>query len=539
MSEIVKVHAKGLVREEQRELFNVLMKDILNRHLQPQDMNEVAALLESMGWNDQRTSKEFGMNNVFELAEVLWNAIQDKIVYSPFSNVDKPAVLSTVLELLRAFLRGVIFALPMAISVLSMLTLKFSLWSNENLSVELATSIAIGTILSFMTVGGFTQAIARRGFFYIIQGHYHLARRTTYLFIRIGFIVSLALSAIILITDIFFTLFPYRMLFYIVAYFILLSSIWLTVTVMYILRREITFTVFIILGIAIVYVFYKILGMDIIWAQLLAILIISLLSAILIKYYFELDERKSKKTGISHLPRFSITVYTTMHYFFYGFLYFTFLFIDRIVAWSTNNVYMPYVIWFRGEYEIGLDFALLMLVLPMGFCEVSVSWLMKDLEAGQKVYKGSQTSKMNNNYLLMYFRTQGLHVLNAVISGFIIYGVAYYLDHQYYLANGKSFLSSEITQFVLVWALVAYTVLSVFLMNAVILFALSQPYKIINALVPGLIVNFIIGFLLSRWVGYHYAVSGLLAGSVVTAVLSTLNITKVLKKLDYYLYSAS
>lgn len=539
MSEIARLHARGLIPEGQKTLFNSLMNDILTRHMQPQDPYEIAALLESMGWNDQRARKEFGMDDVFELADELWKAVQDKIVYTSFSKIEKPGMMETVAELLRAFLRGVIFALPMAISVISMLTLKFSLWSFENLSVELATSIAIGTILSFMTVGGFTQAIARRGFFYIIQGHYHLARRTTYLFIRIGFIVSLVLSGIILITDIFFTLFPYRMLFYIVAYFVLLNSIWLTVTAMYILRREITFTVFIILGIALVYVLYSILGMDIIWAQLLAILVISVLSAILIKYYFQLDERKSQKRAMTNLPRFSITIYTTMHYFFYGFLYFTFLFIDRIVAWSTNNVYMPYVIWFRGEYEIGLDFALLMLVLPMGFCEVSVSWLMRDLEAGQKMYMAKEISRMNNNYLLMYFRTQGLHIVNAVISGFIIYGVAYYLDHQYYLVNGKSFLASEVTQFVLVWAIVAYSVLSVFLMNAVILFALSQPYKMINALIPGLIVNFIIGFLLSRWVGYHYAVFGLLAGSLLAAVLSTLNITKVLKKLDYYLYSAS
>jgi len=531
---------KVRINEQQRaERFDQLVGDVLGRHLHLQDPLEAAALLESMGWNDRRVQQEFGMSDVFELAEEIWQTAQRKISFTTFSKADKPGTFETLKELSRSFLRGVIFALPMAISVISMLTLKFSLWSFYNLEVEIATSIAIGTILSFMTVGGFTQAIARRGFYYIIQEHFYLARKTTFIFIGIGFALALILSVVILVTDLVFTLFPFRMLFYVIAYYILLNSIWLSVTAMYILRRELAFTGLIMLGIALVFVLYRVLGLDIIFSQIVSISLVSILSAIMLYHFFRVRERESKRSAARQLPRMSIMLYSTIHYFIYGFLYFTFLYIDRVMAWSTNDVYMPYVIWFRGEYELGLDFALLMLILPMGFCEVSVTWFMRDLEARQKMFSGREVDAMNRKYLMVYFRTQLIHIANAVLSGCLMYWLAFYIDRRYQAAGNDSLLASDVTVFVLVWGIVGYVILSVFLMNAVIMFALSQPKKMNHALLMGLVVNFIVGFLLSRWLDYHYAVFGLIAGSLVAAVLSTIQIVRVIRKLDYYLFSAS
>ena len=37
---------------------------------------------------------------------------------------------------------------------------------------------------------------------------------------------------------------------------------------------------------------------------------------------------------------------------------------------------MPYVIWFRGQYELGLDFVFLTIIIPMVVCEVVVNRLM-------------------------------------------------------------------------------------------------------------------------------------------------------------------
>ncbi len=97
-------------------------------------------------------------------------------------------------------------------------------------------------------------------------------------------------------------------------------------------------------------------------------------------------------------------------------------------------------------------------------------------------------------------------------------------------------------------------------MNAVILFSLSQADMVNKALTPALITNIVVGFVLSRWMtflpnsyvseklapwlisltntatGYGYAVLGLAAGSAVFLVLSTRQVLRVLKNLDYYLF---
>jgi hypothetical protein len=207
-----------------RPSLETVLDEVLEKHQSPEDRHEIAAILESLGWNDIRAREIFGVLDVFELADILWERCRSKIMYTTFSKVERLSFNAMAMLLIRQFLRGVIFAIPMAISVVCMLTLKYSLWSYENLSVELATSIAIGTILSFITVGGFTQAIARRGFFYIIQGYYNMARRITFHFIRLGFLVCLIICVAILLLNVVIKIFPIDMLVVIILYFFLLCT---------------------------------------------------------------------------------------------------------------------------------------------------------------------------------------------------------------------------------------------------------------------------------------------------------------------------
>lgn len=526
--------------KERTRKFNELVEQFLKRNIVPEDRLEVAAVLESMGWNDERASETFGVENVFELATELWEQTNRKIVTTAFNGEIKTDVVKTTKQLVQSFLRGLIFALPMAISVASMLTLKFSLWSYENLSVELATCIAIGTILSFVVVGGYTQAIARRGFFYIYQGYYNMARRVTFSFIRYGYLTCLAVSFLLYLFNLIFNIFPTSMFGYIALYFFFLNSIWLSVTVMYILRKELTFTGLIILGIAGVYLLFEVFHTDIIFAQLIAILFVSIVGMGLVLYYFKAAEKREEKGIAPQMPRLSINLYSVMPYFTYGFLYFLFLFVDRVMAWSANDDgYMPYVIWFRGEYELGLDFALLALMIPLGVCEVIVNKLMMDVEASYKRYWGFETDKMNAFFGKVYNRQLWIISATSLASAFIIYFFVKWLDIYYSESMGKHLIVSDKTEFVFVVSLIAYVILAAALMNAVFLFSLSQARQINRALVPALGINFIVGFLLSRWIDYSYAVFGVLAGCILFFLLSTAAVRLVLRKLDYHLYEIS
>ena len=328
------------------------------------------------------------------------------------------------------------------------------------------------------------------------------------------------------------------MIFLIVMYFFFLTSIWLSVTVMYVLKKEIIFTGLIIFGIFLVYILFVVFGIDIIISQLISLSIVSICSLVLVFFFF-LSATKDKENERSKLPRFSITMYTVWPYFFYGFLYFSFLFIDRVNAWSKNEDFMPYVVWFRGQYELGLDFALLTIIIPMGVCEVVVNRLMFDLESSQKSYLAIESHKMVEKYMKMYKRMTLFILISTVISSLLVYLLILWYNDVSIRINNENILESEVTVFVLFWGIVSYGILAFSLMNVVILFALSQPSQVLKAIIPALLTNMVVGFLLSRWFEYHFAVFGLVVGSILLFYLSTRSVLKVIQNLDYYLYSAS
>ena len=515
-----------------------LLEEVLNRHSQPEDRYEIAAILESMGWNDQRAYDAFGAETVFDLADELWERSQTRVLYTPFSKVEKINPAKLTMELIRNFLRGLIFAIPMAISVVAMLTLKFSLWSYENLRVDYATGIAIGTILSFVTVGGFTQAIARRGFFYIIQGYYKMARRVTLYLILLGFALCLVMCVLLFLFNLIVNMFPPIIIGIIILYYFFLNSIWLSVTVMYILRKELAFTGLIVIGIFIVFILFRVFGLDIIISQVIALGIVTVMSMILVSYFFRSAERKAERGIAPKLPKMSVMMYSTLPYFVYGILYFGFLFVDRVMAWSTNDTYMPYFIWFRGEYELGLDFALLVLMLPMGLSEVVLTQLMLNIEASQKSYLGDQIPEMNRAFQRMYFNRLWLIAAVSVGCGILLYFILYAIFYDS-ASIGNTLFRVEVTHLVFIVSIMAYVCLAIALMNAVILFAMSQPGFVIRSIWPAFLVNVVSGFLLSRWISYEYAVFGLLIGSALFLVLSIQKVKRVFRHLDYYLYAAS
>jgi hypothetical protein len=516
-----------------------LLDEVLERHQSPEDRHEIAAILESLGWNDIRARETFGVDDVFELADILWQRCNSKIMYTSFSKVERLSLHDMTMLLIRQFLRGVIFAVPMAISVVCMLTLKYSLWSYENLSVELATSIAIGTILSFITVGGFTQAIARRGFFYVIQGYYNMARRITFHFIRLGFVFCFLICVALILLNLIIKVFPFDMLVIIILYFFFLNTIWLSVTVMYILKKELLFTGLIIIGISIVFLLFSVLEMNIIAAQLIALSLVSATSMVSVIYLFKQAELKEDKGISPQLPKMSVTLFSTLPYYIYGTLYFSFLFVDRLVAWTRNSDFMPYLIWFRGQYELGLDFALLVLILPMGIAEVVLTKMMMDIEISQKSYWGDETHVMNRKFFSVYIQRLLQIFATAFISAVLLYWLLVLLFNSVPSLSSKSIFASSESHLVFIVSLIAYVIVAVALMNAVILFSLSQPDFIVRTIWISLLVNVGTGFLLSRWIDYHYAVFGLLIGSIVFLILSTKNVVGVLRNLDYYLYAAS
>ncbi len=510
---------------------------ILTTRRQLEDAYEVAAILESMGLSDRLVSETYGAEDVFALAEELWPTIRSKMVVAPFWQPPRPSLAQYIVRVVRSFTRGMIFALPMAVSVAAMLALDLSLWSYRFLSLENATAIAVGTILSFLSVGGFTQAIAHRGFLYVNQGYYYTARRTAFGFVGVGFALCCLLTVALFGVNLLFTIFPLRMMVVVLLYYLFLSAIWLSVTIMYMLQKELVFTGLITGGIALVWLLFQIFGFNILVAQLVSLTMVAIAGIGFAIHFFRAAEKKAEGGIKPMLPRLSIVVYTSLPFLLYGFLYFAFLFCDRVVAWSTNSAYMPYLIWFRGEYELGLDLALAVLVLPMGFIEVVVNELMSTLEGDQKSYLGKQVDQMSRAYLRLYIRRAVVIGLFALLNAILIYLGVNYLDESYTWWTYE--FRHPTTQYVFIRAALAYVMVALSLMNALILLCFSRAERVIRSVGVALVINILVGFVLSRWFDYSWAVYGLMLGSAAFAALSTRQVVHILSRLDYYLFAAS
>src|SRR3954466_3221958 len=73
-------------------------------------------------------------------------------------------------------------------------------------------------------------------------------------------------------------------------------------------------------------------------------------------------------------PRLTVLVYTSARVFLYGALYSTFMFMDRILAWTATRGredFPPYPFWMNARYELGMDLALVVIVILAGVIEYS------------------------------------------------------------------------------------------------------------------------------------------------------------------------
>lgn len=517
--------------------FKVLLDEVFRQRIRPEDHYEIAATLESMGWNDRNANEAFGVDDVFELARQMWDARHDAMLFERAQHIEPMTVRKYTAMLLRGFLRGFIFALPMIVSVISMLSLRFSLWSYINLSLENATSIAVGTIMSFVAIGGFTQSIAYWGFRFIGQDHYYMARKIVFYYVKLGYILCLAGTLGFLAFNVLFSVFPWRMTTIVALYFLFLSAIWLSVTIMYMLRRELVFTGLIVGGIGLVFLFFQVLQINIIISQMISLSIVSVTGILLAFYFFHQAEQQNEKGINPPLPRLSVLFHITTPYFAYGLLYFLFIFIDRIIAWSTNEIFMPFLIWFRGEYELGLDFALLVLIMPMGLIEALVTEFISNLEPNEKQTEASKSEGLAKMYLSFYKKRIIYVAVFSIINALVTYLALNKLTQGGLF--GFHLIFSQTTRFVFTWAICGYALIAVALFNALIMFSVSQPHLVYRSALLACMVNIFSGFLLSRWFDYSWAIIGMVLGAVVFVVYSTRQVLKVLAKIDYYIYLVS
>jgi len=518
--------------QDLKELYDNITKD----KGKPLDHWEIAALLEVYGIRDIDAHNDYGFENVFDMAKYLTKFIETK-EYPTKSLVLWEELPSFTVRIFKNYTRGLAFAMPMFVQIFFTISIGYAIWSGMNMDKTKATVIALGTFLALIVTGASAQAIGRKGLFYLKQHEMILASNVTKVLFNTGIVLVLSIGIILIIFNFFFDVLPPYYFFIMIMFYFLLSFLFLNISIYYMFEEYTKILYFFLFGIVLVYIAHSLLKIKLPEAQFVALVILdTILSLFAYKKIRDLKRKNTESEG-EGTPRASILFYSLIPFYLYGFLYFVFLVTDRIVAWSSNVTAKPYFIWFDVPYELGLDWALVALVLLMGLTEISIHEFMYRINDKIIEYKYIDYEKFNNEIFSFFKKFNLVYLILSIIIIFVVYFtvfIAFKFFNFTYIAN---FFSSY-TPFVYWVAAISYAFMVNGLMNVLFIFSFSRQNFSVKAILIATFANIIIGMILSRMFGLEYAVIGLFVGSVLFWTLSFNYTVNMLKKLEFYYYSS-
>jgi hypothetical protein len=509
----------------------------------PKDAWEIAAQLEVMGLRDSDARASYGARDLFALARTIHDRFQDGAFHFEIEGEDPETPELPLVRFLRHYLAGLSFSLPMALQGVAMLVWGYGVWGAMELDLRIGSAIALGFIASYIVTGGFTQAIVRRGLFYIYQDDGWLARWTALRAWSLSLRVVLAVVPFALAANAVFSLLPWPMMLTAAGYYAALAVLWLNWSLLYLVRKTGLFVVTTALALAAVLAAAKLAHFGPVAANAVGLTVADVFSfAVALRHLGRIARSKAhSNTGEPvNPPRVTVLVYSTSRFFLYGLLYNTFLFTDRIMAWTSSvgrEDFPPYGFWLNVRYELGMDLALVVVMLLSGVVEHATRRFSETIVPFEKRVKSLDAEDfLRDAAAAQRHRTValgGAAVIAAAVAIVVARALRGLPDPRFHV----SLISSTTTR--VFWiALAAYILYMFAVQNMLMLLTLARVDLAARAVGIALTVNVATGFLCSRAIHYSYAALGLLAGTATLLLVTTLAMRRVLGRLDYYYYAA-
>lgn len=506
----------------------------------PKDRWEIAAQLEVLGFRDTDARERFGTIDLFEAADMILALFQAGRLHPAGDTAEREKPRNPVAQFVRFYFDGLMFSMPMVLQGCTMLLWGYGLWGAVDLDVRTGSAIALGFIGSYVVSSGFAWAIVRRGLFYFYQKEGGLARwsalRMWWISVRV--VLALAIPAIAL--NGIYEILPLNLFLVATAYYATLALLWLNWSLVYLVGRTSWLLLVMAVSIALVVVCARALGWPIVAANMVGLAAADILSFAVGLWGLNVWAREEGRKSPVNPPRVAVLVYSTAQVFFYGFLYSFFVFTDRVLAWTSTRGredFPPYPFWLNARYELGMDLALIVIVLLAGIVEYSTRQFSIRLVEGQKRARSRSPASFREEFVAFYRRG----ALIVTLCGAASVGLASLAaDFLRTISNPglQESLNSATTTRVFWLAAISYAIFMLALQSILMLVILSRVDLALRAMAIAFAVNLVAGFLISRSIHYSGSVVGLLAGSVVLAVLAHRSIRELLDDLDYYYYAA-
>lgn len=506
----------------------------------PKDAWEIAAQLEVLGLRDADARGDYGARDLFDLARRIYARFQDGGYRYYVEGEDPQPRQSELLRYLRDYAAGLSFALPMVLQAVAMVVWGYGIWGATELDLRTGTAIALGFIASTIVAGGFSQALVRRGLFYLYQQEEGLARWTVLRAWTLSVRVVLLLLVPAFALNALFAMLPWTVVLTAAAYYVALSILWLNWSLIYVAGRPLSFLGVTAVALVVVVLAARVAGWGAVAANAAGLVTACALSFAVALRRLNARASRQKERPPVNPPRLTVLVYSTSRFFLYGFLYSAFLFADRIVAWTTKvgrEDFPPYPFWLSVRYELGMDLALVVVVLLSGVVEVATRRFSEALVPAEKRTKSGNVGEFIDSMRARVRRHRGILALAAVGAAMVAAATMFVLRGMTGLRMHET-LASPAALRVFAVAVVSYVLLMFGLQNALILLTLSRVDLATRAVGLALTADLAVGFVLSRAMHYSAAVFGLLAGTAVLALVTGRSVRRVLDRLDHVYYAA-
>ncbi|MFY0684319.1 MAG: hypothetical protein JXR20_07195 [Balneola sp.] len=530
--------------KEEKTSFDELVQQVYDLVGNPISVWAVAATIESLGVRDVDAQEDYEYASVFDMAEDVYQEIKTHIRAKDEERKEEDFKLGNVFESFKLFFKhfgiGLVFTMPMISQIVAIMVFEYALWAWFRFNVAQATMIAMGTIAAFIVTGGFIQVLGRLVSKYMGEKNYYLSWRAIKAVMYFAIPLVLGIAALTFIVNIVLPFYPQRMVSIGLTYFILISTMMLSAAVLYASQQKLIILVSILVGTLSVVFGMELFDLGIYISQWLGISVTAGIQIIYILLYYFFKIRISRQQLFKQsLPKLEVSYYNTYRYFLYGFSYFTFLFVDRILAWSAGPPPPPYIIWFNTSYELGMDWALLSFIFTIALLEFIIQLFSHRIIPAQKRTDISRLKKFNLYFSNFYSLQLVILFFVGIISILVTYyGVSALRVFENDIPEIRDFFANPITFKVFWLGSIGYLFLVFGLLNSLFFFTMNRPEFVLYSMLFALCVNALTGYVCSRIIGFEYAVVGLVAGSIAFAVTTGLIGKRFFKHLDYFYYSA-
>lgn len=514
----------------------------------PVNVNVVRATLESMSIRIIDAQEDYGFENLQELAKSVYKNITttaflaanpSKIEVGEQFKSDFTSVSDYLSVKTKYFFYyyplGLFHGLPVFLQILTIIVFGYSLWTDLDFNQLQSTAVVLGVIFGLIGTGGFVQVIGRQVSHYWFNNDFKMARKSTIMVIRDGLVFMSFLSVLLLLVNFFANFYPYRFLFIVFAYSFSIGLLLLFSAVFHPLKERWVITVAFLFATGLALTLKLKTDMEIYHTHWIGIWVAIAIMVAYLNYFFRKKVRQTKNFNRA-TSKSVVMIYRNYKYFFYGLLFFVFIFIDRILAWSTvGEGELPYVLYYNKSYEVGMDIGILIFFLLVGVLEYSIASFSTFSDLFQKQIPFNKPERFNQKLLKMYWQ----HVAILLVTGVVMIGLLYFviwvrLGYERAFEEALDPVSIRVS----LMGGIGYIFVAWGMLNSLYLFTLNKPTRPLRAIVIACIVNAVVGLIMSRMVSYEYSALGMLIGSAVYMLVTLQSTREFFKNLDYYYYAA-